>query len=311
MTEGYKALTRDAAVLDVSARTRIRVTGDDRARLLHALSTNHVQQLLPGHGCYAFFLNANGRILADANLFVFAEYILIDAEPEVRERLWAHLDHYIIADDVTLHDDAETTFSLAVEGPGANTRLCAVGMPVPADAFAHEVWQDCAIAHVSLTGEPGYRIFGPRERKTAVLDLLYLAEASPQDAETVRIENAKPRYGVDITASNIAAELDLPEALHFQKGCYLGQEIVERVRSRGRVNKHLVSIELTGNHVPEAGARLLVEEKEVGEITSVVKSPGLGQIVGLAYVRVPHDAPGSTIHAGTIPGSVRATPKKS
>ena len=306
MTEGYKALTRDAAVIDVSTRTRIRATGDDRARLLHALTTNHIQQLLPGHGCYAFFLNANGRILADSNIFVFAEYILIDAEPEVRESLWAHLDHYIIADDVNLHDDSESAFVLAVEGPRVKDRLCAIKMPVPANAFAHEAWEDCTVAHVSLTGEPGYRIFGPRERKAAILELLYLAEATPQDAETVRIEHAKPRYGPDISAGNIAAEVDVPLALHFQKGCYLGQEIVERVRSRGHINKRLLPLEFEGHTVPESGTRLVVDGKEIGEIRSAAFSPKAGKVVALGFVRVPHDAPGTEVEASGIKGRVRS-----
>ena len=305
MTEGYKALTRDAAVIDVSSRTRIRATGDDRARLLHALTTNHIQQLLPGHGCYAFFLNANGRILADANIFVFAEYILIDAEPDVRETLFAHIDHYIIADDVNLHDDTEATFALAVEGPGVKDRLCAIGLPVPANVYAHEAWEDCTIAHVSLTGEPGYRMFGPRERKAAMLDLLYLAEATPQDAETVRIEHGKPRYGIDLTASNITAEIDAPHALHSQKGCYLGQEIVERVRSRGHINKRLLALEFEGSVIVEPGTRLVVDGKEIGELRSVAKSPKSGRIVALGFVRVPYDAPGTEVEAAGVKGRVR------
>ena len=304
MTEGYRALTANAAVIDVSARTRIRATGDDRARLLHALTTNHIQQLLPGHGCYTFFLNANGRILADANLFVFAEHILIDAEPEVRESLLAHIDHYIIADDVTLHDDSAATFALAIEGPQAAERLCAVGAPVPANAFAHEQWNDCAVANVSLTGEPGYRVFGPLERKPAILELLYLVEATAHDAETVRVEHRKPRYGVDITSSNIAAETELTEALHFQKGCYLGQEIVERVRSRGRINKHLTYLEIDGRSAPDRGTRMTVDGKEVGEITSAIYSPKLGKVAVIAYVRVPHESPGSLLDVNGVEARV-------
>lgn len=308
MTEGYRALTRDAAAIDVSARTRIRVTGDDRARLLHALTTNHIQQLLPGHGCYAFFLNANGRILADANFLVFAGHILVDAEPEVHESLWAHLDHYIIADDVNLNDDRESTFSLAIEGPRARERLCAVGMPVPGNMFAHEAWEDSIVAHLSTTGEPGYRIFGPRARKAAVLELLYLAEASPSDAETVRIEHGKPRYGAEIGTGNIAAEIGLPEALHSQKGCYLGQEIVERVRSRGHINKRLVAFEFNGETVPEPTARLLIDGKEVGEVKSAALSPQLQKVVALGFIRVPHDVPGTEVEAAGILGRVRAFP---
>ncbi len=305
MTEGYKALTKGAAAIDLSARTRLRVTGEDRARLLHALTTNHVQQLLPGHGCYSFFLNANGRILADANLFVFPEHILIDAEPEVRESLFAHLDHYIIADDVTPHDEGDITFALGVEGPEASERLCAVGAPVPPNDYAHEQWNDCTVAKATYTGAPGWRVFGPANRKDAVRELLYLVEATAKDAETVRIEHRRPRYGTDITASQIAAETGLTEALHFQKGCYLGQEIVERVRSRGHLNKRLVAFELDGKHVPDAHARVTADGKEAGEITSAAYSPERGVVVALGYIRMPHDAAGTAVTVEEQSGRVR------
>src|SRR5260370_5428033 len=102
VTPGYNALANGAAILDLSSRGRIRVTGEDRARLLHAMTTNHVQQLKPGEGLYAFFLNAQGRILADAYVLCFEDHLLLDTEPETRTVVYQHLDRYIIADDVTL-----------------------------------------------------------------------------------------------------------------------------------------------------------------------------------------------------------------
>ncbi len=305
MTEGFKALTGAAAAIDLSNRSRIRLTGEDRARLLHALTTNHIQQLLPNHGCYAFFLNANGRILADANVLVFPESILLDAEPEVRESLCAHIDHYIIADDVNLHDETETTFALGVEGPQAKASLCAAGLPVPANDWAHESWMDCTVAHLSSTGEPGWRIFGPVERKQAVLDLLYLIPATHEDAEIVRVEHGKPRYSVDISSGQIVAETGQSQALHFQKGCYLGQEIVERVRSRGHVNKQLVSLEIDGEVAPARGSKLVVDGKEIGEVTSAVLSPKTHKIAALAYVRVPHERPGAEMEVNHLLARVR------
>jgi tRNA-modifying protein YgfZ len=305
MTEGYQALRRSAAVIDLSNRTRIRATGDDRARLLHALTTNHVQQLLPGHGCYAFFLNANGRILADANLFAFAEHLMIDAEPEVRAFLYAHIDHYIIADDVTLHDDTDTTFCLSVEGPHAAERLSALGAPTPSNDFAHEPWQDFTIARASFTGAQGFRIFGPIERKQAALDLLYLPQSTPEDADTVRLEHGHPRYGADITDKNLTAETDLTQALHFQKGCYLGQEIVERVRSRGHVNKRLTAVTIETRQAPPHGAKLTSDGKEIGELMSSAFSPHEHHVVGLAYLRVPHDAPGAAFEVEGAAGKVK------
>src|ERR1700685_755691 len=103
-TAGYEALTASAALVDLSRRGKIRVTGEDRARLLHAMTTNHIQQLEPGQGCYAFFLSAQGRILADVNIFCRPDHFLLDTEPETATKLFEHIDRYIIADDVTLED---------------------------------------------------------------------------------------------------------------------------------------------------------------------------------------------------------------
>src|SRR5213594_814680 len=123
MGPGYKALREKAAYLDLSARGKIFAGGEDRVRLLHAMTTNHIQQLQPGQGCYAFFLNAQGRILADVNVFVLPDRILLDVEPEVRERVYQHLDKFIIADDVTVEDASESLMALGIEGPRAEETL--------------------------------------------------------------------------------------------------------------------------------------------------------------------------------------------
>ena len=119
---GYTALRERAAWLDLSARGKIRVTGEDRARLLHAMTTNEVAKLKPGEGCYAFFLNAQGRILGDANVLCFEDHLLLDTEPETCQKLFEHLDRYIIADDVSLEDQTERVATIAVEGPDAARR---------------------------------------------------------------------------------------------------------------------------------------------------------------------------------------------
>ena len=114
---GYEALRGSAAWIDLSARGKIRVTGEDRARLLHAMSTNHVAGLQPGEGLYAFFLTAQGRIVADANVYNLGEAILLDTEPETADKLREHLDKYIIADDVTLEDETAQWAEIGIEGP--------------------------------------------------------------------------------------------------------------------------------------------------------------------------------------------------
>ena len=163
---------------------------------------------------------------------------------------------------------------------------------------------DLTVARASATGAAGYRIFGPVERKRAVMDRLYLVEASAADWEIVRLENARPRYGIDFTAANIAAETGQKRALHFQKGCYLGQEIVERVRSRGHVNKQLVAMEFDGQKVPGPGPDIVAGMAATGEVTSAAYSPKLGKVRALGYVRVPNDRSGTAIEAEKITGRV-------
>jgi tRNA-modifying protein YgfZ len=295
---GYVSLREDAAWLGLSTRGRIAARGEDRARLLHAMSTNLVEGLQPGQGCYAFFLNAQGRILGDANLLCTADHILIDTEPETADSLAAHIDKHIIADDVTLEDMRELTCAIGIEGPRAAGVLAALGAPVPLSACTHQCWGSRLVAALSASGQPGCRIIAPAGEKDALiaeLESTRIAAASPETVRIVRLENGKPRYGEDITDANLAQETQLAGALHFNKGCYLGQEIVERVRARGHVNRLLVRLSLEGSTPPAPGAVLRSGETEVGAITSAAFSPALGHVVALGYVRADCAATGTAL----------------
>ncbi len=282
---GYDALRDRAAWVDLSARGKIKLTGEDRARLLHAMTTNHIQLLTPGLGCYAFFLNDKGRVLADANVLCRPEHFLLDVEPEVREPLYQHLDRYIIADDVTLEDLTEATATIAVEGPQAAEVLERAGAPVPDADYSSVDWGDSVVARLNSTGAEGFFIFAPASEKTALIARLEAAGAEPADAEAarvVRLEHGKPRYGEDISDRFLAQEANQPQALNFSKGCYLGQEIVERVRSRGQIHRVLKPLILDMKEPPTPGTKL----EDASEITSAAYSPALGKVVALAYVRV-------------------------
>ena len=281
---GYDALRTRAAWLDLSARGKIRLTGEDRARLLHAMSTNHIQQLTPGTGCYAFFLNDKGRVLADANVLCRPDHFLLDVEPEARQPLYQHLDHYIIADDVTLEDATDSAATIAVEGPQAAEVLQRVCAPLPEAEYSTVDWNQALVARLNSTGSLGFFIFAPIAEKAAWIARLEAAGAEPADAEAarvVRLEHGKARYGEDITERFLAQEANQPNALHFSKGCYLGQEIVERVRSRGQIHRVLKPLMLEGNEPPAPGTKL----ENATEITSAVYSPALGKVVALGYVR--------------------------
>jgi len=298
MNAAYRALHEAAAWLDLSARGRIYATGEDRARLLHAMTTHHVQQLQPGQGCYAFFLNAQGRILGDVHLFCLEDRFLLDVEPETREQLYQHLDRYIIADDVTLEDVTAALTAVAVEGPRAAGVLAALGAPAPEALFHTALWEGRRVSRLSFTGAPGWRIFAPAGEAQDLARKLEAAGAVSADAETarvVRIEHFRPRYGEDIFDTTLTAETQQTHAVHFNKGCYLGQEVVERVRSRGHVNRLLVGLEIDATEPPAPQTPVAAAGQEVGKTCSAAFSPARGRVVGMAYLRVTHAAPGTEL----------------
>jgi aminomethyltransferase len=285
MTEGYRALREAAAWFDLSARGRIRAAGEDRKRLLHAMTTNHVEGLEPGGGVYAFFLNAQGRVLADVIVLCREEDLLLSVEPETREKVYQHLDRFIIADDVALEDITETTAEIAVEGPLAAEALSGAGAGLPQEPWQFTKWGEWIVVKAAAAGGEGYRIIGPREMPSW---LQALPEAAPEDVLAVRLEHGLPRYGDDITEAQIAHETRQMHALHFNKGCYLGQEIVERVRSRGHVNRLLAPLRIEDRTPPAPGAKILAGGQEAGEITSAAYSPAQGCVRALGYVRAQH-----------------------
>lgn len=301
MTEGYEALRRGAAWIDVSARGRIVARGRDRARLLHNLISNEVKKMMPGEGCYAFLLNPQGRIQADLTLFCFAEHFLIDTDAELREKVRAHIRKYIIADQVELEDVTESTGSIALEGPEAAAVLGKIGAPAPAAPHSHEPWGDMTIAAVSLTGQPGYRIYCAPARMKETLEALAKAGARPAaeyDVRVVQIENGRPMYGEDIRETSLPQETQQMHAVSFTKGCYLGQEIVERIRAQGHVNKKLVRLTIAGCDIPPApGTKLAANGADAGEITSAAVSPELGGVAALAYVRANFAEAGTELDA--------------
>ncbi len=277
---GYEALHEAAAWLDLSDRGKIRATGEDRARLLHAMLTNDVQGLKAGEANYHFLLNAQGRIQADLHVCKLEDSILLDTEPQSTKRVYETLDHYIIADDVQLEDITERTATVAVEGPKAEET---------AGRAARQGWK------LSATGQPGVWFFVPAEEKAALaaeLEAAGAVRASAEEARVVRVENGIPRCGEDFGDTTLPQETQQMRALHFNKGCYLGQEIVERIRSRGQVHRLLVRVAWEGSGPPPEG------------VTSAVWSPRMGKWIGFAMLRRDEAAPGATVTIGGRPAVV-------
>ncbi len=295
MSGGYQALREGVAWLDLEGRGCIRMTGDDRARLLHAMCTNHIQQMKPGDSCYAFFLNAQGRILGDANVFCLEDSFLLDTEPALHDVLYGHLDRYIIADDVTLTDERPGWTAIGVEGSAASGLLSKVTADVRGP--------------FSYTGAPGERLLIPREQRpklVALLESLGAVAASMNDAEVVRLEHSHLRFGADFSDKHLTHETQLLHAIHFSKGCYLGQEIVERVRSRGQVHKLLVPVSIDTATPPPPSTAVMAGDAAAGETMSAAYSPSLQRTVAIAYLRAEHAQPGTALSIGGATATVTA-----
>jgi folate-binding protein YgfZ len=247
---GYDALRTSAARVHLQ-RGLIAATGEDRARFLHAMSTNQVQDLKPGECRHAFFLNSQGRILADAWIVCREGSLLLDTEPETKDKLLAHLEKYIIADDVVLEDLSAALSVIAVEGPEATAWPGAF----PISAMGGNGWR-------AYTHDP--------EGLWESLERFPLATAA--DLALVRLEKGFPRYGEDILETHLVQETGQMGSVSFTKGCYLGQEIVERVRSRGAVHRHLRPLRVAGQAAPAPLSDLHVGDLKVGTLTSAAYS---------------------------------------
>lgn len=289
------ALVHSAAVYDLGYLTRIRITGEDRLRWLNGMVTNTVQSLPEGHGNYTFILNAQGRIQGDGYVFRNADHLLLETDRAQAPRLLAHLDHFIIMDDVELQELDATTTTLGLAGPNAAAILSTLGLPVPETlAFVETVLDGMplTIVRADCVLVPRFELWLAAGHVSAVWTALTGAGAAPAGfaaLDSLRILEGTPLYGADITDRYLPQETNQTRALNFNKGCYLGQEIVERIRSRATVHRTLRQLELHGA-LPLPGAELRAEgdDKPVGEITSAAHFalPGLPRTFALGFIRV-------------------------
>jgi aminomethyltransferase len=309
----FQTLLSGCGLYDLSGRAKIAVTGSDRVRWLNGMATNNVRDLAPGHGVYAFLLNAQGRIQADLYVFQRGDSLLVDAERGQREKVLQLFDRYIIADDVEIADVSDKLTAFGLSGPQSRNILERAGITVP-DLAPLELCSpkcDCACSCLECTllrgDDPAgtsYQIWLAPDRLKSTSDALVAAGAARVGAdaqELRRISLGIPTFGRDIRERDLPQETGQARALNFTKGCYLGQEIVERIRSRGAVHRQFTAFSVEGT-LPEAGAKILAgekDEKEVGEITSsaILPLPGGGRAVALGYLR--REAAEKDLRAGT------------
>ena len=304
--EEHQAVRAAAGLFDYSFRAKFAMKGKDRVRFLHRIVSNDVKNLAPGAGVYATLLNAQGQILADLRIYAAEDRLLIDTDADLRVKAMDLLRRYIIGDQVEM--EPLDLYALAFEGPRARGLLeKTLHIDVPAlPEFGHFAGNYAGfpvrVVRASNTGEEGYEVWvgskgmmglwGAACGQAPSYDML---PCGTEALESLRIEAGIPRYGAELAEDTLPLEANLLNALSFNKGCYIGQEIVERARSRGRVNWKLVGVTVEAEGFPAPGEKLLLEDKEVGEITSACVSPGLKKTLGLAYLRQEHAEAGTRL----------------
>jgi folate-binding protein YgfZ len=306
------ALRAGCGVYDLGFRAKLSLTGGDRVRWLNGMVTNNIRDLATGHGLYAFLLNPQGRILGDLYTYNRGESIVVDTDRSQSEKILATFDHYIIMDDVEVKDVTDEVSAVGISGPRGREVLIAAGFAVPEIQplqMQSVTWQsmECSL----VCGEQGnWEIWVSSSGVRKLWDALLAAGARPAGFEALevhRIESGIPAYGIDIRDRDLPQETEQERALNFNKGCYIGQEIVERIRSRGAVHRKFTGFVLNGTVA--TGSKVVSNGKEVGEITSIAELPIAGdKRIALGYIRREVGTPGREVMVGSIGATVVQLP---
>jgi len=318
----FVALRTGCGVYDLGFRAKLSLTGGDRVRWLNGMVTNNIRDLAAGRGVYAFLLNPQGRILGDLYAYHRGESLVVDTDCSQVEKILATFDHYIIMDDVEVANLSEQITAVGIAGPKSRAVLQTAGIAIP-DTQPLEVFTprcDCQCNCLECTvvrGEDAqlesYEIWIASKDVRKLWNALVEAGAGPVGSEALelhRIVSGVPLYGVDIRERDLPQETEQARALNFNKGCYVGQEIVERIRSRGAVHRKFAGFVAEGTSEIAPGIKVLVADKEMGEITSAASLlfAGSTKTVALGYIRREVGVPGREVTIGTSKATVVQLP---
>ncbi len=311
-----------AAVVDLSFRGRLCLTGADRVRLLNGQVTNDVKGLSTGVGCAAAFCSPKGKLVADVRIFALQDELLLDFEPGLSASLVQRLEHHIVAEDVQVVDVVPYYGLLTVQGPRASGVVKRLGLfpALPESELHFARVSDATLGEVYLMnrprcGFPGFDLFVPVDALGAVFDKLVAAArdeggglAGFDALDLARFEAGIPRFPVDMDETNLPPEAGLDRnAISYSKGCYTGQETIARLRTYGQVVKSLRGFQLldSPDPLPAKGVKLFKGEREVGYITSARRSPVFDVTLALGYVRREANAVGTELVMRTPAGDSR------
>jgi folate-binding protein YgfZ len=313
----FGALLSGCGVYNLNSKVKVALTGSDRVRWLNGMVTNNIRDLAPGRGVYAFLLNPQGHILGDLYAYNRSDSVIIDTDRSQSEKLLATFDHYIIMDDVEVANAGDRLAAVGLTGPKSRAVLGAAGFQVSEMEtlqFVDVTWRNLPVTMVrgDNSSVESYELWLSPDGVTALRDALNKAGAvsiGSEALELLRIAAGIPRYGQDIRERDLPQETEQLRAIHFSKGCYIGQEIVERIRSRGNVHRKFTGFEVVGA-LPAPGTKIQVDGRDIGEITSTASLPfdGGERLVALGYIRREMSAPGKEFQVGDARLAVAALP---
>lgn len=317
MGEGEGAVS----FFDLTGWTVLTLRGRDCVKFLNNFCTADVKKLAAGEGAEAFFTNVKARVVGHGIVLAgesAGEAVLtVVGTPGQGEKLAAHLDRYLISEQVTIEDATARSGVFYVAGPEAGERMRAAGLEPPGEGADGErfPWTrsrlgdtECAVARIDASGLPGYLVVAANDQARGEAEVLMRAGAAAGSAEAfeaLRVEACFPLYGVDVTEEQLAPEAGRPWAISYTKGCYLGQEPIARIDALGHVNRLLCGLRLDGEAMPERGAAIVAEGKEVGSVTSAARGSD-GPVV-MGYVRAKLAEAGSPVGVRVGEGEVGAT----
>jgi folate-binding protein YgfZ len=299
---GYAAVRNGGAgLIDLSARGRILISGSEAVMFLNGLVTNDMKTLEPNTWMPAVFPNVQGRLLAAVRIIHRDDGFLIDTESPSHDTVIKLLERFTLAGDFRLADLTPDTAQLSIQGAQAPGIMAAVFGETLAnlgrDAVAGVEWQgkQITVIRATHTAEDGFDLFAGAADVETLRDAFIKAGAQPvgdDTVETLRIEAGIARYGIDMDETSVVTETNLDDAVSFTKGCYIGQEIIARIKYRGHVAKKIAGLIFEGEVSLESGAKIFsVDDKEIGRVTSAGFSPRLNRTIALGYVKYDYLAP--------------------
>jgi aminomethyltransferase len=290
----YQAVRSAAGLWDFAHRAMLQFTGPDRLPFLQGMLSNDLRPLEMFQGQLSAILTQQGKVVADVRVLCAMNSFYLDFWEPLKEKILAHLNRYLVADEVEINDPNDNWKMLSLQGPRARSILGELfsGIELPGELHQHSIvhFQDAPLCLVCAdhSGQDGFDLVVQTGQLASVaqrLDELGVTWVGTEAQNILRIEAGIPRYGVDFSEDNLLLEVGLETSVSFTKGCYLGQEVVERIRSRGHVNKRLCGLLLDGAAPATFADTLVVGSNEVGKITSSVISLALNRPIALGYIQ--------------------------